>query len=263
MNKLQTFFKNTCNYLQYVIIWYCKLDYTIRRCIVMERKVYLWGDSIGKGVVYQPERGRYCLARRRCCRLLQAEGLLLEEHTRMGATALDGYEDFCQTAVEPGSVAVIEFGGNDCDLDWHAVAEAPETFHDGRLPLPAFREVLTTFVRSARQRGLLPLLVTPPPLHARRYFAWIARKEDPRRLLHYLGDVEHIYRWQERYAQAVREIAAQECCPLADLREVFLEQRDFPDLICQDGIHPTEAGQELMARAIRYALPAYQQQLGA
>ena len=59
----------------------------------------------------------------------------------------------------------------------------------------------------------------------------------------------------------VREVAVQEQCPLVDLREVFLEQRNFPELICQDGIHPTEQGQELMAKAVLYSLPAYEQAL--
>ena len=121
--------------------------------------------------------------------------------------------------------------------------------------------MLVTFIRTARARQLHPMLVTPPPLHAQRYFAWVTRTVDPARVLQYLGDVEHIYRWQERYAQAVRDVAVQEQCPLADIREVFLEQRDFPHLICQDGIHPTEQGQELMAKAILYSLPEYERAL--
>ena len=227
----------------------------------MHDMIYLWGDSIGKGVIYNPERKRYCLAQHRCSKELSAAGLNLDNHAQMGATVLDGFEDFCQTETQPGSVVVIEFGGNDCDLDWEQVAAEPERFHDGKLSLAAFREMLVTFIRTARARQLHPMLVTPPPLHAQRYFAWVTRKADPARVLQYLGDVEHIYRWQERYAQAVRDVAVQEQCPLADIREVFLEQRDFPHLICQDGIHPTEQGQELMAKAILYSLPEYERAL--
>ena len=122
----------------------------------MHDMIYLWGDSIGKGVIYNPERKRYCLAQHRCSKELSAAGLNLDNHAQMGATVLDGFEDFCQTETQPGSVAVIEFGGNDCDLDWEQVAAEPERFHDGKLSLAAFREMLVTFIRTARARQTAP-----------------------------------------------------------------------------------------------------------
>lgn len=229
----------------------------------MDREVYLWGDSIGKGVIYHEERHRYCLAKRRCTVILEENGVNLDSHAQMGATIYAGYADFCQTETERGAVAVIEFGGNDCDLDWEAVAAHPETFHDGKVPLEEFRALLDTFIRDARVRGLSPLLVTPPPLCAERYFAWVTRGRDAASVERYLVDVAHIYRWQERYAQAVREASWRNRCPMLDLRGTFLEERDFPSLMCLDGIHPNEAGQELMARAILSCLPEYAQMLSA
>ena len=41
----------------------------------MENTIYLWGDSIGKGVVYDAERKRYRLGRPRCEKLLLERGL--------------------------------------------------------------------------------------------------------------------------------------------------------------------------------------------
>ena len=215
----------------------------------MDRITYLWGDSIGKGVIYDENRRRYCLAKDRCTALLTSAGLPLEAHARMGATVRDGYADFCETVTQPGGVAVIEFGGNDRDLDWDAVAASPELAHDGKTPLPEFRALLGMFVEAARQRQLTPLLVTPPPLVSQRYFAWVSHGRDAERIEQYLGDVEHIYRWQERYAQAVRDVAGELHVPLFDLRQVFLDQPHLPALYCLDGIHPTPAGQELIARA--------------
>ncbi len=216
----------------------------------MERNVYLWGDSIGKGVIYNEERKRYCLAKDRCSALITAAGIKLENHARMGATVADGYADFCETDVQPGSVAAIEFGGNDCDLDWDAVAEHPEAFHDGKMPLADFRALLVLFIHQAEQKHLSPMLVTPPPLISNRYYNWVCKGRDGEHILAYLGDVEHIYRWQERYAQAVREVAWQENVPLLDLRAVFLDQPNLTQLYCLDGIHPNERGQELMAKAV-------------
>ena len=86
----------------------------------------LWGDSIGKGVIYNEARKRYCLARQRCTVLLEAEGLSIDSHARMGATIGEGFAEFQDTIVPAGSIAVIEYGGNDCDLDWDAVSADPE-----------------------------------------------------------------------------------------------------------------------------------------
>lgn len=99
-------------------------------------------------------------------------------------------------------------------------------------------------------RGLVPVLITPPPLLCGRYFDWVCRGRNAENLLRGIGDVEHIYRWEERYARAVTKAAERNVCACIDLRQPFLDAKDFPGLICADGIHPTEAGQELMAKTV-------------
>ena len=220
----------------------------------VKRKIYLWGDSIGKGVIYQPERKRYSLAQARCEKLLRERGIDLECHARMGATVGEGYADFVETPTEDGGLAVIEFGGNDCDLDWQAVSEEPEVFHDGRTPLAEFSEMLRLFARSARQRGLEPVMVLPPPLQSQRYFDWVCRGRDREAVRAYLGDVEHIGRWHGCYVEAIRQAARETGSVLLDLHLPFMRAMNFRELICEDGIHPTEQGQRLMARVALDAL---------
>ena len=213
----------------------------------MNETIILWGDSIGKGVVYSEERKRYMIAKDRCVNLLRAAGLDIESHAVMGATIADGYEQFLESETKPGSHLVIEYGGNDCDPDWDAVAREPECFHDGRTPLAQFRALLGQFIEAGRQRGLRPVLAVPPPLDAQRYFRWISQQRSAERILRYLGDVQHIYRWHERYVLAIHDVARAYDCPELDLRSPFLDARFMPGLICRDGIHPNEAGQRLMA----------------
>ena len=93
---------------------------------------------------------------------------------------------------------------------------------------------------------MVPALVTPPPLVSSRYFDWVSRKLDKARILNYLGDVEHIYRWQERYALMIRQVARMENAMLLDVRDVFLSQSRFTDLMCVDGIHPNDRGHKLL-----------------
>jgi lysophospholipase L1-like esterase len=214
----------------------------------MKNMIYLWGDSIGRGVVYDQERGRYCLAKGRCEKLLQQQGVALENRARMGATVADGLADFLEEEVPAGGVAVIEYGGNDCDLDWRAVAEQPKTFHDGKTPIDRFSALLCRFAACAREKGLKPVLVLPPPLYPERYFDWVCRGLDREAVRDYLGDVGHIGRWHFCYVEAIRRAARETGSGLLDLYTPFMRAMNFPELICLDGIHPSEAGQELMAK---------------
>ena len=222
---------------------------------MMNKTTYqLWGDSIGQGVVYQPARGRYCLAEKRCLQLVRGQGIPVESHARMGATVGDGYAEFIAGEAPAGGCAVIEYGGNDCDLDWQAVSESPGVFHDGKTPLPEFGMLLRAFVRDVQERGLRPVLVLPPPLLSGRFLDWVSRGRNAEAIRSYLGDVEHIGRWHESYIESVRETARETGCGLLDLHTPFLRARDFPALMCEDGMHPNADGQELMARMVFRAL---------
>ena len=211
------------------------------------RGLSIWGDSIAKGVVFDEQRGRYAVCRDNCVsRLSRDAGVDVENFSVMGNTTEQGLRRMEGQPLKPGNLAVIEFGGNDCDLDWAAACEHPEVEQRGRVPLEAFGENLRAMVRRVRDGGMIPALVTPPPLVAQRYFDWISRKLDKARILSYLGDVEHIYRWQERYALMIRRVAARENAMLLDVRDWFLSQARFTDLMCVDGIHPNARGHELL-----------------
>lgn len=213
--------------------------------------IHLWGDSLGKGVVFDEARGRYCITPDRCVLALEkALGVPIHNHSRMGATLLEGLADFQAMPADPGALAVIEYGGNDCDMPWKEISEQPDEDYRGKIPLPDFTKAMHDFLRLAREREMLPVLVTPPPLEAQRYFNWVTKGLSQANILHFLGDVQHIYRWQERYATAVRDVAHETRTPLYDMRGAFLEHRRYPSLFCADGIHPNAQGHAVIAQAV-------------
>ena len=213
-------------------------------------EIYLFGDSTSQGIVLD-ENGRYRVSRLGCVRLLKRKGLPIRNYAVHGYTVLQGLSSFESMDIEPGSRCVIQFGGNDSDLDWDAVSRDPEIFHDGRVPLRDFREDLARFIREARERLLEPVLVTPLALISSRFYRWVSRGRDAGQILRYLrGDPESMSRWQERYAAAVRETAANEGCRLVDIRSWMLDRLDYPSLFCDDGIHPNEAGHAVIAEII-------------
>ncbi len=215
------------------------------------RPVHLFGDSIGKGILYDESRGRYAIARDRFDTRMQALlGVPVENHARMGATVAEGLADFLESGDMSGTTVVIEYGGNDCDLHWDEVAKDPSLCHEAKVPLEKFRKLLTAFVAQVRRQHARPLLVTPPPLHAQRFFNWVTKGLDRDAVLKYLIDVQNIYRWQERYAIAVRDAALQTGCDIFDLRDAFLSRRDVEDFMSLDGMHPNADGHMLIAEAV-------------
>ena len=214
-------------------------------------EIHVWGDSLARGVVYHEEKGRYAISRERCTsRLQDALGCKVENHSLMGATAVDGLKQFTNTQGMPRALCAVEFGGNDCDLDWAYVAQHPTEPVTAKVPLDVFETTLTEFVGEIRKRDMKPMLVTPLPLHAERYFRWVSRGLNADAILQALGDVNHIYRWQERYAIAVRNVARATHSRLLDLRDVLLARQDYEQLMCLDGIHPNDAGHKLLAEAV-------------
>lgn len=213
--------------------------------------IHLYGDSIGKGVVFDETRKRYCITPGRCVlKLQEALGYPIINHSRMGAIASEGLADFLESKPEPGALVIIEFGGNDCDMPWKEVSQAPHNAYSGKVSREAFEQTLRNFVDTVRSRDMIPLLVTPSPLEASRYFDWVTQGLSKESVLEFLGDVQHIYRWQERYSVAVRNVAIEKQCTLFDMRDAFLNHHSFQQLLCIDGIHPNAAGHALIAQAV-------------
>ena len=64
--------------------------------------------------------------------------------------------------------------------------------------------------------------------------------------MQWLGDIQHIYRWHERYNNAIIRVAMESKCQLIDIREAFLDKKKYEEYLCVDGIHPNEKGHSLI-----------------
>lgn len=223
----------------------------------MAGKVVVWGDSVAKGVVYDETRGRYALSPITAATIAgERLGLEIVNRSRMGATVADG-ERMMQADLRRGltaDMAIIEYGGNDCDFDWRAISADPDAVHDPKTPAPLFAEKLQGMIDAVISAGIEPVLVTLPPIVSARYFDFISRGLDAAHILRWLGDKDHIYRYHERYSAVISRIARDCGCRLFDLRAEFLALWDTERLFCFDGIHPNEEGQRFMGDAIVRAI---------
>lgn len=218
----------------------------------MKPTIAIWGDSLLQGVVLDERNGRYSILQDNAAAAFARKvGVSIANNSRFGCTAPKGSRSLARS-LETGEqfeAAVLEYGGNDCDFNWNEIALQPEADHQPKTPIEDFISCYAGMIQNIKDRGIVPVLVNLPPLDAERYFRWITRNgANPENILHWLGDVHHIYRWHERYSNAVGNLARQFSCPFVDIRDAFLSHRDCASLMCADGIHPNEKGHVLMEK---------------
>ncbi len=215
--------------------------------------VTVYGDSILRGVRFQ--EGRYVIDRSWETRLAETFGLKITNRSRFGNTlrkAMPAIERDSRTLCDGEEYALLELGGNDCDYNWAEVADAPEAEHQCKTPPETFLTGYRRAIRLLRDSGRRVILATLPPINSELYLRFLCRDGLNRdNIVRWLGDVEHIYRWQESYSGMVERLAREENVPLVDLRSAFLRDFRRPEaLLCADGIHPSMQGQDLIFRTL-------------
>lgn len=217
----------------------------------LRKRVCIWGDSVLKGVILDENRGSYKLLDNNAVERFGSQtGLEIVNRSRFGCTvgkARDALERALQ-GPRPFDIALLEFGGNDCDFNWPAVAADPTAKHLPNTPLPEFVRTLQQMIDRLARLSIRPLLMSLPPIHSGSYLEFLHRKGcDRDRLLRFLGDVEQIYRFHESYSLQITRLAAQNpICVYAPVREAFLADSRGPGLLCSDGIHPNAEGHKVM-----------------
>ena len=210
----------------------------------MENKMYIYGDSLLKATV-PDEDFRYHFRVNELLPRYAGSGMEVVNRAKMGATVRKGLS-LVQHDVQRGldaRYALVAYGGNDSDFDWQAVAQDPEGEHHPKTELPEFVKLLKETVQTLTQRGVQPVLMTLPPIDAARYLDFICRGGlSKERILHWLGDCQMIYRYQELYSDTVARFALAEGLPLVPVRQAFLADRGYSRMIAADGIHLTMTG---------------------
>lgn len=226
-------------------------------------KLVALGDSIMKGVLLQSvgDSSRYSLADKsildRCAEMLGAEGVNLG---KMGCTIeageriLDRFVDKFKGA----KYVLLEYGGNDSDYDWQAIAQAPCSEHQAKTPIEVFEHVYERVVNKVKELGAIPLVLSLPPMDAQQYFnffsnGWTQDCKD--NVLRWLGgSTNTIMSGHELYNLATMRVAQRTGAVWVDVTSGLLKDHNFRAYLCDDGIHPNENGQRKMAEAVLSAI---------
>ncbi len=212
-------------------------------------KVTIYGDSIMKATV-PDESFRYHFTIKPYLEKLQNMfPVEIRNRAVFGSCIAKGEKQLAVDLdrAEIGDVALLEFGGNDCNFHWNEVAQAPDSEHLPFTTLDSFISTLHKMAKQLVQRGIKPVLMTLPPIDSARYLKFIGRDgTDCRNILKWLGDVNMIYRFHEMYSNAVAKFAFKNDFELVDVRSDFLSKHNYNELISDDGIHPSKKGYDLI-----------------
>lgn len=214
------------------------------------RKLVIFGDSIMKGVINDEGKYRFCDDHN--FKELEDKQIQVINASKMGATVASAMPILEKKLPEfdRDTTVLFSFGGNDCDYDWQAVSEHPTAEHLPHLPEREFISSYVDAIRAAQKSGAQVVLNSLVPLDENRFFAHISKDRSAENILSWLGDVNHLYRWQEYYNSLVCSLARSFGCRMIDLRQKFLQVADFRTLLSDDGIHPSQKGHTLIHKSI-------------
>ena len=209
------------------------------------KKIKIYGDSILKGVMYNDELKRYKLFGYRYEKLIE-NGYEVENNCKMGATVDEGFEIMKATLgdCDEDTVVLLEYGGNDCNYNWAAVAENPEGEYFPNTPAEKFTETYLKLVEYARQKGAEVAICTLVPIDSERFMNWVTRGLNYDNVLRWMGDINRISRWQEYYSSLSEKVAKLANCKILDLRSIF--KGSMGSLLGIDGMHPSAEGHSII-----------------
>lgn len=222
---------------------------------IFQETVALFGDSLGKGVIWNEQRARYGYCGVSAAGVAAEKlGITVLNKSKFGITAPQGLE-IVEHALDSGlccDAAVIELGGNDCNFQWKEISDAPDAVHEPATPPEEYERALFGIVQRLKKSGVRPVLATQPPINAERYFRFlVGDKLCAENILRWLGDVHQIYRFQEMYSHIVEQVARKTGTRLLDLRMRCLAQPRFTsEMLCADGLHMNDEGQGFVGEQI-------------
>jgi len=223
----------------------------------INKKIEVFGDSLLKGIQVNPQNMRYHIDNNiDVDKIEQTHLLTIKNYSKFGCTVTKGSKliDRHLEKLEKDNTTchaiVMNYGGNDCDFNWKEIAERPNDEHLPNTPIETFIETYHAIIERLKEKDIRPILTTLPPLDAQRFFDWFCNGLNKQNILNWLGDVEAIYRWQEKYSKSVEKIATDTNTLLIDVRSEFMNQHNkVRNFICEDGAHVNTDGQKLITQA--------------
>lgn len=209
--------------------------------------IYIYGDSIMKATL-PDENLKYRFHYAEFAERFSELPVKIVNRAKFGAYADKGLS-IVEADLNKGidcDIALVEFGGNDCNFDWDAISREPDSQHNPKTVLDKFISQMTEIITKLREKKIKPVLMTLPPIDAEKYFKFITRNgNSSENIMRWLGSVDVIAKYQEMYSNAVLELAKKLEVFCIDMR-AYLMPHSLSSLVSADGIHPSAFGYDLI-----------------
>ncbi len=216
--------------------------------------ILVLGDSILAGITYDSESNKYHFTKDNCIDILNNTtdyqfdncskfGLTSKKALKMLPSFLDKYPNV--------KYALIELGGNDCDFDWKNISLDPLKDHLPNVTNKEYINNIQEILKLLQSRNIQPIIENLHPINSSKYFNFLSKTLNGDKILSWLKDVSLIYRYQESYNDSLLNLAYQLRIRVLDIRESLLTIHNYEDMLCEDGIHLTELGQEYLSKTIQ------------
>lgn len=225
-------------------------------------KICAFGDSVMKGtILHSTSPLEYSLPATSFTDTASDKlGVRIDNFARFGSTLRTGEKMLIRhmAGLKQYDYTLLKFGGNDCDYYWSAIAAEPDRLHYPNTPITEFLLSYEKLMDRVRQLGSKPVVLTLAPVEPVKYFRHITREfPDAGRenVLRWLGGTpDFIREWHEMYNLQLMGMAARLGVPAIDITSCFYRTPGYSALMCEDGAHPNEEGQALMAEALTEGL---------
>lgn len=216
------------------------------------KRIEVFGDSIMRGIICA-DGWKLKLRNDSKYHYLTVLGYEVNNNGQIGATIIKGLQKVERhlSRIDSETMVILGFGGNDCTYDWKHMFDEPSMMKAPNVALEDFIRLYRQAIDRIKKTGARIALCNLVPIDSAKFFNWISTQGPGHSILEWLGDTSMLYRWHEYYNRAVERLVKIAECDLIDLRSAFLTRHDFNNLLCQDGIHPTEEGYSIIDSQIK------------
>lgn len=219
-------------------------------------RIIAFGDSIMKGVVVKPYHGRLVYEvtdENFIARCEQPLGCPIENVSRFGYTILHAHKFFDRLTKKicADDIVFLCFGSNDGNFDWETVALNPDLPHRPNTMLKDFHSTYSLVIDRIREKSAVPVMLSLPAIDSNLFFDFVSRGLNKGNIAKWLGGTpNYISNWHEQYNLEIFKLGLHKQVPVIDITTAFLSKRNLADYYCVDGMHPNEAGHELIADTV-------------
>ncbi|MGG4037013.1 SGNH/GDSL hydrolase family protein [Heyndrickxia ginsengihumi] len=216
-------------------------------------KIVCFGDSITRGVSYI--KGRLRIVKENYPSILNSLCSTKQNTVVLNKGVFNDNSDLLLKRLEkdvfkeqPDAV-IICIGGNDCNFKWDEVAARPYEEHKPIVPLERYLNNIREMVKEINEKGIVPILLTLPPLDPKRYYHTISQRHGSE-IAYWISKTGGIEHWHGLYNRRIKDLIKNINIPSIDVRTALKKAGDLKELISDDGIHLTSTGYSVMGKKI-------------